>query len=191
MNTEDSLKDAKSVSQTKYSSVEELHAALSKKWTIWDHMESCWYRFFWNWFSAIPSEIKYFFQRGTRGYSDRDSWNIDQYLIDILLCNLVELKANGHCIPSTHAPDGSWGYDETRWKAILDAMIQGFALVKKCIIGDEIIYLMGITEEDKIRYNKSSFTHLTPQPRCTTLEEETEMNTAFDLFKKYFWCLND
>lgn len=73
---------------------------------------------------------------------------------DIILCNLVELKANGHCCPSTLGPDGKWDYDEIRWAKILDDMIQGFALVKKCIIGDELMYHMEITEEDKIKMNK-------------------------------------
>lgn len=45
----------------------------------WDYLQSWWYRFFWNWFSSIPSEIKYFIQRGMRGYSDR-SWSLDRHL---------------------------------------------------------------------------------------------------------------
>ena len=34
--------------------------------------------------SFIPKEIKWFFQRGFRGYSDRDVWNIDEWFLNII-----------------------------------------------------------------------------------------------------------
>jgi len=32
----------------------------------------------------LPKEVKYFWQRGRRGWSDRDSWNFDTYLARII-----------------------------------------------------------------------------------------------------------
>lgn len=65
--------------------------------------------FGWNWwhvithFWIIPGEvgrrIKWFVQRGWRGYSDRDNWSIDSFLLDILPPMLENLRKNTHGYP--------------------------------------------------------------------------------------------
>ena len=173
------------------SSLDDSMNNMHKDWTIWDYIQSIFYRYFWNWLSSIPSEIKYFIQRGRRGYSDRDSWELELYLLDIILCNLVKRRINDSSIPATQGPDGQWRYNKPEWNEILNEMITGFYIVKKCCIGNELMYFMGITEEDKVRYNEIAKTRKFGKHRCVNAEEETRMNKAFDLFKKYFWCLSD
>lgn len=40
----------------------------------------------------FPAEIKYFWQRGRRGYSDRDVWDFDNYLANVIAHILREIK---------------------------------------------------------------------------------------------------
>lgn len=68
-----------------------------KKYTLLDWIEICWYRYFWNFVSSIPLEIKSFIQRGIRGYSDRDTWNFNDYLTDVIIGGLIRLKKDKIC----------------------------------------------------------------------------------------------
>ena len=38
-----------------------------------------------NFFKYLPREVKWFWQRGKRGYSDRDVWNMDDWFLDIIV----------------------------------------------------------------------------------------------------------
>lgn len=42
----------------------------------------------------IPSEIKWFWQRGRHGYSDRDLWSLDVYFADMISKSMVDLIRN-------------------------------------------------------------------------------------------------
>ena len=57
-----------------------------------------WYRNIWYKISYFPKEIKWFIQRGQRGYSDRDLWDYDVYLATIIRDGLRDLsyKVYGH-----------------------------------------------------------------------------------------------
>jgi len=43
------------------------------------------------WILRIPREIKWFFQRATRGYADSDVWNLDDYILSWLPKALKQL----------------------------------------------------------------------------------------------------
>ena len=62
--------------------------------------------------------IKHFFQRGWRGYSDYDVWDMDGYLIDVIPHMLKLLKERGMGHPAE--------LTERKWDATLDKMIKGF-----------------------------------------------------------------
>lgn len=47
----------------------------------------------------IFDEIKYFIQRGIKGYSDRDLWNLDLYLAKIICNGVKDFKIIQHGIP--------------------------------------------------------------------------------------------
>ena len=63
-------------------------------------------------------EIKYFYQRGRRGYSDRDLWDLSCYLSDMLSRALSDLKKNKHGYPPM--------LTEKKWDRILTDMQSGF-----------------------------------------------------------------
>ena len=59
------------------------------------------YKMLWEWitktkiYNTIEDfflEIKWFIQRGQRGWSDRDSWSIDWWLSEIMPSILIKLK---------------------------------------------------------------------------------------------------
>lgn len=57
-------------------------------------------------------EVKYFCQRGYRGYSDRDVWSVDWFLAQILPKMLLQLKNTKHGTPMQCFPDGPEYIDE-------------------------------------------------------------------------------
>lgn len=76
-----------------------------------------------DWIRNIPHEIKYFCQRGIRGYSDRDVWGLDFYLESWLPEALQQLskKTNGW-------PGELMTFKE--WQATLRRMAKGFKAVR-------------------------------------------------------------
>jgi len=67
-----------------FKTVDELMESIHRKYNLFDWIEIYWHRWFWNYVSAIPLEIKSFIQRGIRGYSDKDTWDFDSYLSKVI-----------------------------------------------------------------------------------------------------------
>jgi hypothetical protein len=103
------------------------------------------YRFFANHIIFHPtdiySEIKWFIQRGRRGWSDRDTWSLDWYLCTptMMPAALRYLKAHKHGTPFSMFPtdaeyikpcgnptDKAEEIAVARWDACMDKMIVGF-----------------------------------------------------------------
>lgn len=72
------------------------------------------------------SRVRWFIQRGKRGWADCDWWNMDAYLVEIILPMLKHLKENEIGYPG-------YGKASTpkKWGALLDEMIEGFEIAKK------------------------------------------------------------
>jgi len=162
-----------------------------KDWHWWDWAESWWHRYFWNWFSDIPRNIKYFFQKGMRGWSDSDLWDMHHYITETILNMLVELKAKKHGYPSTQDDKGEWDYDEDRWNSILNEIIDGFAILRKVDIGDEHLEYAPAFPDDKRIDMESHMREHYPTWRFVTREEEAKVKRAFELLLKYYYGLWD
>ena len=69
-------------------------------------------------FKFLPRSAKHFYQKCTRGFSDRDTWNIDVTTAKFVLPRLKKFKelTNGHPYEIT------W----EEWVEILDKMIYAF-----------------------------------------------------------------
>jgi len=117
----------------------------------WDKEDAKWY----NKYFAIPfqtsirvikdfpSEAKWFYQRGSRGWSDRSAWSIDTWLVDNLIPMLERLKNNKHGTPMSMFrkkdgvdKDGNWTDEasrlaEQRWSNVLNEIIYGLKCAKK------------------------------------------------------------
>lgn len=104
-------------------------------WTI--------YRFFVNDVAGFPRNVKWFIQRGRRGWADGDSWSIDSHLSKIIPEMIDRLKDNDHGIPmaflgeSSMKEDGIWVWsvsDEeasANWNKALDKIADGFRATEK------------------------------------------------------------
>lgn len=67
----------------------------------------------------MKNEIKWAWQRVTRGYDDRLFWDVDAYLSPIIRDGLTYLRENGHGYPSD--------ISLKKWNKALDTMILGFS----------------------------------------------------------------
>ena len=73
-------------------------------------------------------KIKYFIQRGMRGYSDEDTWSFDDYLCEIIPPALRKLAKN-HCgcgCPTEFWDSLSKNNECHKWAEALETMAQGF-----------------------------------------------------------------
>ncbi|MEK6883753.1 MAG: hypothetical protein AABY22_29260 [Nanoarchaeota archaeon] len=133
----------------------------------------------WDWFRNIPDEIKWFIQRGKRGYADSDVWSIDGYLCSWLPSALEKLKNTNHGCPVSDkckcTRDGNENM-KCLFDDYLDKMILGFKSV------NDLLNLVYITKKNK---NK---------PKILKAEED-KLQNKFDegmkLFVKYFQSLWD
>ncbi len=117
----------------------------------WDKENAKWYNKYFaipfqRFIQAIkdsPSEVKWFYQRGSRGWSDRSAWSIDTWLVDNLIPMLERLKNNKHGTPASmfRKKDGvsknGISTDEAdrlaaqRWDNVLREIIYGLKCAKK------------------------------------------------------------
>lgn len=69
-------------------------------------------------------EIKWFWQRGRRGWADCDAWSMCDYLPDVIIGMLYNIRDNLHGHPiSFDSPE--------KWKITLNLMIDGFVAAKE------------------------------------------------------------
>ena len=66
-------------------------------------------------------ELKWFWQRGTRCYSDRDVWGLYSFHARLMVKMLTSLRKTSHGYPMSSSPK--------RWDKILSIMIDGFTAV--------------------------------------------------------------
>lgn len=74
----------------------------------------------------IPREIKWFIQRGRRGYADCDVWNLSSYLEGWLPQALRHLKINNIGCPFNLYDKKNKDNECHKWNDILEEMAQGF-----------------------------------------------------------------
>jgi hypothetical protein len=70
-------------------------------------------------------EIKFFFQRRTRGWDDSDLWNLDVSLAKVILPRLKAFAANHAGYPGSLTE----GKGEEEWQSMLDRMVAGFDFI--------------------------------------------------------------
>ncbi len=80
----------------------------------------------WEWPGDRLREVKWFIQRGRRGYADFDLWSLDWYLADWMPKALRQLKKNHNGYPGIEGANS-----DAEWKAILEKMARGFEAINK------------------------------------------------------------
>ena len=117
----------------------------------WDEENEKWYRKYFvipfytfiNTVKDFPSEVKWFYQRGSRGWSDRSAWSIDTWLVDNLIPMLERLKRDKHGTPilmyrkkdgvdkDGNSTDEAHRLAEQRWNNVLNEILYGLKCAKK------------------------------------------------------------
>jgi len=113
--------------------------------------------------------IRQFIDRGRHGFAPADCWNLDQYLSEVLVNALQQLRTTTHGYP----PDLKSGEE---WDVVLAEMIEGFRLHLE-MDNFEIGYLDG-------KFNADAYTQ-----QCAWRQKKLER--SLDLFKRYYSDLWD
>jgi len=117
--------------------------------------------------------IKWFFQRGFRGYGDNDIWSLHYYLSKIIVDSVKELKKVCTGFPAK--------LDDVKdWYKILDKIIYTFEIEQK--LDEEFVIIdknLSDYEELKKIYEKYNM-------HIMTEEEIKEYEEGWRLFKEYF-----
>ena len=126
-------------------------------------------------------EIKYFIQRGRKGYSEKDTWDFHSYLSEIIPSAIRQYREKG-----TGCPSGLWDKEAKndechRWHEVLEEIAQGFEAA------EEINNSFGCRYKKELK--DGAFTYEYDKKRAKLLTEK--YNRGMDLFKKYFLNLWD
>lgn len=79
----------------------------------------------WDRITDIPKEIKWFIQRGKRGYADCDIWGLDSHLASWMPEAIRDLAGLKNSYPSGR------GMTAKKWEKELEEMAKGFEAVRK------------------------------------------------------------
>jgi hypothetical protein len=162
------------------------------KWKWYEWPEIIWLRYIVRPWEDACMYTKRFFQRGFRGYGDCDLWGMHSFLTETILNMLVHLRQIKHGYPATKDENGNCGYDEARWDRILNEMIEGFAILRKCDTCDEMIEWGGYSTKDPERdVFERKMQEKYPRWRFTTPEEEAKVKRAFELLQEHYFGLWD
>ena len=101
--------------------------------------ENSYRRFCWPWWKEYLSPdtywktIKYFCQRGYRGYADCDAWDASSYMETVMLGVISELKENKQGCPSSviDNEDEPFEISYKRWEGVLQEIIDGLEASKE------------------------------------------------------------
>lgn len=165
--------------------LEEFKQKMEEKETIWRRLRYAPIRF-WNVHcSNWHRKIKWFFQRGHRGWADCDCWSLDWYLADWLPKALRQLRKTQHGCSAEMFDKEYKKKGKTnecwKWDEILGEMAQGF---------DEIRKVMNNDHWDGI--SKKSWTDKDAENARKKDKESTEkFKRSMNLMKRFFLSLWD
>lgn len=163
---------------SEYTSLDDI---VSRKLTLFERV---WYPIERN-IKDIPynlRKIKWFFQRGKRGWADCDTWGLDHYLARIMPEMLRYLQENLHSYP---------GYDEAstcgKWYDILEELIEGWEAANrvcddeyyKQVSGDSIEAIGNATRKEIREWHRLS------------VKDRKLFEKKMKLFTKWFFHLWD
>ena len=180
-----------------------------KRYPAWDFLQSVHYEI--DRKLEIPkktyNDIKYFIQRGKRGYSDRDVWALDYYISNVMKHALKDLKEQVHGIPCDMANTQTISLDENSkeillWKDIIENIRWMFEVninINDChwiYVENEKDrkklqkYVKKLNRKDKKR--SSIFKDIDPPHyHLMTIKECDRYKKAWGYFQKYYHNLWD
>jgi len=130
------------------------------------------------WFLIVDycKEVYRFYQRGVRGYGDRDLWNFDYYLANIISKGLQQFKRDSFTYPSDFK-------DEIEWENAIVDVIYTFQVEKMQMEGQCLI--------PKNNKERKQFNKVKGDFKILSEQEVAIYNRGWNLFRKYFAHFND
>jgi len=125
----------------------------------------------------IPNQIKWFIQRGKRGWADCDTWGFADYLSEVIRDGLLHLKRINHSYPNE--------LTEGKWIDIMNEIIYTFEVAHDIAYND-VIYIPS-KEWSQEKYDEYKKAGLYPLRKENVLRYEK----GWTLFQKYFFSLWD
>lgn len=116
---------------TKYLNLDEFMHELETPPDFRDRVAMAWWSFkrFVKSIYLIPRKIKWAYQRGTRGFSDRDMWSMDMYLAKQFSRQLTWIVEKGHGVPTSYGTPPNYEDDIEDMVARRDAEYLKYAAV--------------------------------------------------------------
>lgn len=147
----------------------------------WEKFEQAFWAV-WHFVKDIPMEIKFFIQRGRRGFSDRDAWNFSGYLSTVIIDGMLHLFEKVSGIPAALATtEPGWPgkgkkfeSELQRWRDILYDIAGGFGCA-------ELLNDGGWWDGDEWK----------PWSKKQVKLFTRGFNSGMRLFKKHFFILGD
>lgn len=136
-------------------------------------------------------KIKWFIQRGKRGYSDYDILDISDWFIQVIVPMLKQLKETKCGYPCDMT--------EEEWNNQLDKMIRCFMEISEdgCSMRNEYenkvfesFDIEDINKDETEEHKKLREKWLSREKEIDNYKEKMKIE-AFNLFSKYFWSLWD
>ena len=156
----------------------------------------------------IYKNIKWFIQRGKRGYSDCDVWGFDYYLSKVIVNGLKSLQKQTHGTPCGMIGSQSINTDDKEskemkeWKKILGEIIWSFEITQKIqdgrwiLVSDERsrknlekfkVQLNTRTKDDDVLFKGMK----QPKYHLMSKNEMKRYKNGWKLFQKYYFDLWD
>lgn len=157
----------------------------------------------------IPKEIKWFIQRGRRGYADCDTWDYHTYLSNVISGGLRQMARTANGWPESLSRCAEFGDECGRcreingkdrcpsmeaWSKVLNDIAEGFERYKRNVIEDELLKLLfkgrvrgsaGIIEPEPTNEEWDEYR------RMSDMEESQFKEATIPMFGKYFRTLWD
>jgi len=172
----------------RYKSVEELFESIEeerRKHPIKDFFFTIWCKFrlyFWDYPQDTIRNIKWFIQRGKRGFADCDIWQFDYYLSHLIENGIGRLSDVVHGIPNSLK-------DLDDWKNILGKIRRSFHIAKLIANGEWIYVSFDDWTEEKYKEDKKIYDR--HNVIVMDLETVIRYEEGIFLFKKFYFDLWD
>lgn len=147
-----------------------------------------------NFLTNIPKRIKFFYQRGKRGYSDQDVWSMDWWFFSVVIPMLKQLRDTKQGYPSKFKTPEEWDRE-------LDTMIHYFIEATEEGCSEKNEYEEQYNKRWWDSFDKKGMAYVIDDSelrdkylqRSYEIDEYREdmKNKGFEMFSKYFWNLWD
>jgi len=210
------LKDIKEGKVHSYESVEEMikkDEQWRKTYPVLNFFKQIYYEIFFripNRIEGFFFNVKYFIQRGKRGYADCDLWGFDTYLARIIVDGITEIKKSKYGIPRIVFKNSDKGYKDgsfdektmdfvdKRYKNILNEIIWTFKTYQECHQGNLLVPPLNKYYTDKeLKQSKDFCNRINKTVRnidgpykMISEEDFKRYLNGWKLFKDYFSALN-